>query len=212
MTNFKLKTTTLPSLAALGVLAGVGMAFAATQTITEADELQEMKAVQSASVKLDTVIASAETKAGAPAVEAGAEAVDGKVFYLVETLAADGTEQTLRYGLDGTFMDMKMEKADDDDDGEESDAKVFAKAKMTLSEAVSKAVAQSGGVALEVEFDDDDNGNPVIEAETVKGDQLTELRFDAVTGAMLQAEPDEKEGMETNDGHADKESEAKDQN
>ena len=212
MTNFKLKTTTLPSLAALGVLAGVGMAFAATQTITEADELQEMKAVQSASVKLDTVIASAETKAGAPAVEAGAEAVDGKVFYLVETLAADGTEQTLRYGLDGTFMDMKMEKADDDDDGEESDAKVFAKAKMTLSEAVSKAVAQSGGVALEVEFDDDDNGNPVIEAETVKGDQLTELRFDAVTGAMLQAEPDEKEGMETNDGHADKEGEAKDQN
>ena len=194
MKTFKLKRATLPGLAALGLVAGTAIAVAATQTITDADELKDMRGVESASVKLNEVIAKAEAKSGDRAIEAGAEKVGDAIHYIVETRAADGTMQDLHYGLDGAELDVKADKVDDDDN-DKADANVISNAKMTLGDAVTKAVQQTGGAALEAGVENE-NGNAVISVETVKGDQLTELRYNAMTGAVLSDDAPETKTMD----------------
>ena len=142
MKTLRLRTTALPGIAALSLVAGTMAAVAATQTITDADELKEMRGVQSATVKLDEIIARAEAKSDARAFEAGAETVKDGVHYIVETRASDGATQELHYGLDGKFLTSTPDEPGDDDSAA---TQAFANAKVTLGEAVAKAVKGSRG-------------------------------------------------------------------
>ena len=196
MKTLRLRTTALPGIAALSLVAGTMAAVAATQTITDADELKEMRGVQSATVKLDEIIARAEAKSDARAFEAGAETVKDGVHYIVETRASDGATQELHYGLDGKFLTSTPDEPGDDEDSAATQA--FANAEVTLGEAVAKAVQETGGTALEAELEGED-GNLVIEVETVKGDRLTELRIDAVSGKVMAPAADDEKGGERED-------------
>lgn len=172
------------ALLALGLAGAGGAAVAASGTVTDEAELREMRAVEGAGVTLADIVREAEARSGGRVVEAGAEDETGGVVFIVEAMKADGSVEELRYGLDGTFSASQPMDAEDADE-----AAPIVSAKLTLAEGIDKAIAETGGVALEAEYGSED-GKLVIEAETVDGDQLTEVAIDADTGAILEVETD----------------------
>lgn len=121
-----------------------------------------------------------KTIAIALAVPLGVAALGAGAYAASETITDRDELAEMRFGLDGTFI---SSNATDDEDRDEYAA--FRGAKLTLSDALAKAVADTDVTAFEAEYDEED-GRVVIEVETAKGDQLTEMEIDANTGAILE--------------------------
>lgn len=177
------KTRGIIAASILGLTAVTGgAAIAASETITDKSELNEMRAVESTSIGLEAIVRDAEARSGGKAIEAGAEDEANGVVFQVETIGTDGTVSVQRFGLDGGFLDSVAPSGDGDGE-EKDDALEIANAKVSLADAIA-TVAANGQPVLEAGYDDED-GKAVIEVETVSGDTLTEVLVDADTGQVM---------------------------
>lgn len=65
-------------------------------------------------------------------------------------------------------------------------------AKISLSDAIARSVAQFGGQAVSAELDHE-HGTFAYEIELVNGTVVREVRLDAITGAVISSRDDEND-------------------
>jgi Peptidase propeptide and YPEB domain len=74
----------------------------------------------------------------------------------------------------------------------------IADAKLTLVQAIQAAEKTTGGVAVEAEYELEDNGLE-IEVDVLVGEKIKEVEFDAMTGKQLKDDDDEHKGRDDDD-------------
>ncbi len=90
-------------------------------------------------------------------------------------------------------------------EGQENDAALLSKAKISLTQAIAAAEGHAQGKAVRAELEDE-NGTLVYGVEVASGTRTTDVKVDVNDGKILSAQADEadheakdREGRERND-------------
>jgi hypothetical protein len=88
--------------------------------------------------------------------------------------------------------------------GEENDAALLSKTRISLTQAIAAAEQHAAGKAVRAKLEDE-KGKLVYEVEVVHGTQATDVEVDIGNGKILSAKADradhEAEGREGHEGH-----------
>ncbi|MFJ3315144.1 PepSY domain-containing protein [Herbaspirillum huttiense] len=78
---------------------------------------------------------------------------------------------------------------------EQQDRLTMSTAKLSLSQAVDKAIMAAGGQPVVARLVTK-HGQPVFKVVLVRGEQFSKLKIDALTGVVLDIEHEDQDGLE----------------
>ena len=85
--------------------------------------------------------------------------------------------------LGGTVATAQSSSNSDD----AAEVQAFLKSTTSITQAIQTAESESGGVAVNAEFDNSKSG-PFYEVDTVNGDKLASIKIDAASGSVTQSQ------------------------
>ena len=131
-------------------------------------------------------VALAEKHTGGRASKIELERKDGAFRYEVKIVSSDKASKVTIDPASGTVIGVK-------DDGliyrllereDNTSYSALINSPVTLSAAIETAEKETGGKAIEAEWDSED-GKPELKVETVNGGVFTKVKIDAATGKVL---------------------------
>jgi len=117
---------------------------------------------------------------------------NGSSYFEVDVIAGN---QKHEVKIDAASGQVLGSKAENDSDG---DSAQLQQAGVSLRQAVSAAVAKTGGVAKEAEWENE-NGQSYYKVETIANGQEYDVKIDAQNGSVISAQIDKDDGQD-NDG------------
>tara|TARA_R110000787_G_scaffold257770_1_gene362961 strand:- start:1560 stop:2117 length:558 start_codon:yes stop_codon:yes gene_type:complete len=171
MFRTKLIAATLGAALALGT---TSMAYAGSN---RGEEMQEAATILGAKASVLQAVVLAEKHTGGRALKIGLEREDGAYRYEVKVVTKDKVSEVTIDPASGTVTRVE-------DDGriarllDREDKAAFGelvKSPVTLSTAIETAENETGGKAIEAEWESED-GKPELKVETVKGDVITKSK------------------------------------
>ncbi len=178
-----MKRTTLIAGAATTALAAGAMTIAIVHHNRESDdERLEVEAVLSAPISLAEAIRAVEATGVGRAVQAGAEAEDGLVYYAITTVEGDDTSE---WFVDMTTARMSADieqEGDGEHDGFTPDSDLTS-----LPEAIEVAKSLGGGAALEAEYEYEDGAARVVVEVVLPSGEVKHVVLDAYTASVIGA-------------------------
>ena len=169
-----LATTTAAALAAGGTLSAKDSAL----------QQSRFDAVQAVDIAVQ--------KVGGAAESVGFKHKNGSSYFEVDVIAGN---QKHEVKIDAASGQVLGSKAENDSD---SDSAQLQQAGISLRQAVSAAVAKTGGVAKEAEWENE-NGQSYYKVETIANGQEYDVKIDAQNGSVISAQMDKNDGQD-NDG------------
>ncbi len=183
-----LKSQKFTALTAAVVLATTTAAvLAAGGTLSAKDS-----ALQQSSFNAVQAVDIAVQKVGGTAESVDFKHKNGSSYFEVDVIAGNQKHEVKIDAASGQVLDSK---AENDSDG---DSAQLQQAGVSLRQAVSAAVAKTGGVAKEAEWENE-NGQSYYKVETIANGQEYDVKIDAQNGSVISAQIDQDDGHD-NDG------------
>ncbi len=207
-----LKKSTFPVIGASIILSlSAGMAFAKEHDKETQKDVATINAVRGATLRLADAIVLTERHTNGRAVEAETENEDGKVFYEIKTISGGHVHETEMDMQNGNILKSESEgllsRIKDVIDRDEYKSALGAK--VSLATAVKNAEQAFGGVAMEADFEAEEDAN-FYEIKLVGKNGIMLVAVNAVDGTSSVFEEDTEQESEEADRIDDENSEAND--
>lgn len=171
-----LATTTAAALAATGTLS------------TKDNALQQSRfnAVQAVDIAVQ--------KVGGVAESVDFKHKNGSSYFEVDVIAGNQKHEVKIDAASGQVLNSKVENNHDTD----SDSAQLQQTGVSLHQAISAAVAKTGGVAKEAEWENE-NGQSYYKVETIANGQEYDVKIDAQNGSVMSAQIDKDDDHDHHD-------------
>lgn len=179
--------------ATMAAIIVLGAASAANASSGEKENAGEISAVLSAKTSISQAIKTAEQKTGGRAMKADLEHEHGNYAYEIKTVTKDKVTNIFVDPASG-----KITRTDDEgliakifDEEDQSEFRKLAAASVTLGTAVTTAEKNTGGRAVEANFENED-GKTRFEVEVAKDKAMHKVVIDAASGKVIKVLPARK--------------------